>query len=410
MGMVRLAQSTSHNSVVRLPPPCRPTLWIMDLHSDAFYADPHPAYAALREASPVHLVRDPRGLEYWLITRFDDAKAALADPRLAKDPRLAWDALKAAGLVSGEPGEATFDLHTTDPPEHTRLRGLVSKAFTPGRVEGMRVRVQEICDGLLSALPVGSPVDLIASFAYPFSLTVIAELIGVPPIDFDRFREWTTAAMTPATRAEGGRLLHEYITELVAKKQESGPDLLSALLAERDLTHAQLIALTQQLLFAGHEPSMNMLGNGLIALLRHPDQFELLRNRPELLPSAVDELLRFDGPTVRASPRYPTEDVTIGGTLIPAGSVIIVGIASANRDPRRFTEPDRLDIGRSGGHIAFGHGIHRCLGVGLARLEGEIGIGSLVRRYSKITLAGELEWHPFPVFRGLVSLPVILSE
>jgi cytochrome P450 len=381
----------------------------MDLHTDEFYADPHPAYAALREQAPVHLVRDPRGLEYRLITRYDEAKAALADPRLAKDPRLAWDALRAAGLVSGEPSEAVFDLHTTDPPEHTRLRGLVSKAFTPGRVESMRAQVQEVCDALLSRLPVGRPVDLIEQFAYPFSLTVIASLIGVPSIDFDRFRAWTTAAMTPATRDEGGRQLHAYITELVDSKAETGTNLLSALLAEQDLSRPQLVALTQQLLFAGHEPTTNLIGNGLVALLRNPDQLALLRKQPELVGSAVEELLRYDGPTARASPRYPTEDMVIGNTAIPAGSIVIVGIASANRDPRRFSEPDMLDVARDSGHIAFGHGIHRCLGVALAKLEGEIAIGSLLRRFSRIELAGNLAWHPFPVFRGLVALPVTLG-
>jgi cytochrome P450 len=383
------------------------------MYTPEFFADPHPTYAALREEAAVHRIQDPKGLTYWLITRFDEAKAALADPRLAKDPRHAWEALRAAGMVSGEPAEATFDLHTTDPPRHTRLRGLVTRAFTPNRTDALRPRIQQITDDLVSALP--GRADLIGDFAYPLSLTVIAELLGIPIEDRDQFREWTTAAMTPPyitpegmSRAEGGRRLRDYVTDLVATKQE-GDGLVGALLSGA-LEPAEVVALTQQLLFAGHEPVMNLVGNGLAALFSHPDQLALLHERPELIADTVDELLRFDGPTARASPRYPTEDIEIAGTLVPAGSVVVVGIASANRDPRRFTEPDRLDITRSQQpHLAFGHGIHRCLGVALARLEGEIAIGTLLRRYPRIRLDGELTWHPFPVFRGLQALPVSLS-
>lgn len=383
------------------------------MYTPEFFADPHPTYAGLREEAAVHRIQDPKGLTYWLVTRFDEAKAALADPRLAKDPRHAWEALRAAGMVSGEPAEATFDLHTMDPPKHTRLRGLVTKAFRPNRAEALRSRIQQITDDLISALP--ERADLIGDFAYPLSLTVIAELLGIPIEDRDQFREWTTAAMTPPyitpdgmSREEGGRRLRDYVTDLVARKQE-GDDLVGALLSGA-LEPAEVVALTQQLLFAGHEPVMNLIANGLAALLRHPDQLSLLRTRPELIPGAVDELLRYDGPTARASPRYPTEDIEIAGTLIPAGSVVIVGIAAANRDPRRFTEPGRLDITRpQQQHLAFGHGIHRCLGVALARLEGEVAIGTLLRRHPAIRLDGELTWHPFPVFRGLRALAVSLS-
>lgn len=399
------------------------------LYSPEFFADPHPTYAQLREQAPVVRSRSPNGLDYWLVTRYDEARSAFADARLAKDPRHAWDALRGAGMVSGEPADATFDLHTTDPPDHTRLRGLVSKAFTPSRVEALQARAGQIADGLADAIAQRGTADLIEDFAYPLSLTVIAELLGVPAIDFDRFRSWTMAAMTPPnvtdgpmSREEGGRLLRRYVTELVAQKRREAPsdapgDLLAALIAaeegENRLTGQEVIALTQQLLFAGHEPATNLIGNAMIALFRHTDQLTQLREEPRLLPSAVEELLRYDGPTARASPRYAVEDLTIGEVLLPAGSVVIVGIAAANRDPRRFVEPDRLDLGRDDNrHLAFGHGTHHCLGAALARLEGQVAIGALLRRFPDITMAGtvhELRWLPFPVFRGVAALPVTVG-
>ncbi|MCQ0019023.1 cytochrome P450 [Actinomadura madurae] len=269
------------------------------IYTDAFFRDPHPVYARLREEAPVLKMKDPNGLAYWLITRYDEARAALADERLSKDPRRAWDALRAAGIVSGEPQDATFDLHSVDPPEHTRLRDLVTRAFTPGRVTGLEPRVREITDGLLDAMAAGDTADLIGDFAYPLSLTVISELVGVPAPDLDDFRVWVTAALTPRfvrdplmSREEGGRRLREYVTDLVAAKaaaeRADAPDLLSALLTahERDgrLSSAEVVALTQQLLFAGHEPTTNLIGNGMAALFRNPDQLRLLRDRPDLLP------------------------------------------------------------------------------------------------------------------------------
>ncbi|WP_460916585.1 cytochrome P450 family protein [Plantactinospora veratri] len=397
------------------------------MYTPEFFADPHPAYAQLREQAPVQRLRNPNGLEYWLVTRYDEARAAFADGRLSKDPRRAWDALRAAGVVSGEPGEATFDLHTTDPPEHTRLRGLMGRAFTSRRVAGLRERTQQIADELLDAIAERQTADLIEDYAYPLSLTVIAELLGVPSIDHGRFRTWTIAAMhppfvtdAPMSREEGRRLLREYVVELVAQKRAQArtggqDDLLTALLAAGDdgdqLTAAELVALTQQLLFAGHEPTTNLIGNGMAALLRHPDQLATLRERPELLPAAIEELLRYDGPTARSSPSYAVDDFTIGDTVVPAGSIVIVGIAAANRDPRRFAEPDRLDITRGDDdrHLAFGHGLHRCLGAALARMEGSVAIGTLLDRFPHLSLAcapEELSWLPFPVFRGLATLPV----
>jgi cytochrome P450 len=388
------------------------------MYTPEFFANPHPEYARLREEAPVRQVRNPNGLEYWLVTRYAEARALFADDRLAKDPRLAWDALRSAGFVRGEQREATFDLHTTDPPDHTRLRRLVGKGFTQARVDALVPRIEEIAEGLLGA----REFDLIEDYAYPLSLTVITELLGVPVADRDQFRAWTMAAMTPPfvtdralSREEGARLLRQYVTELVADKRSRPADgsLLSALIAARDedegLTEAELVALTQQMLFAGHEPTMNLIGNGMVSLFANPAQLALLRADPALLPGAIEELLRYDGPTARSSPHYTLVDVEVGDVVIPAGSVVIIGIASANRDPRRFPDPDRLDVTRAGSHLAFGHGIHRCVGAALARVEGRVAIGTLVRRFPSLRPTvplAELTWLPFPVFRGVAALPV----
>ena len=217
------------------------------------------------------------------------------------------------------------------------------------------------------------------------------------------------------SREEGGRLLRSYVTELVADKRSSPTDgdLLSALIAARDeddaLTEPELVALTQQMLFAGHEPTMNLIGNGMISLFANPSQLSSLRADPSLLPAAIEELLRYDGPTARSSPHYTLVDVPVGDVMIPAGSVVIIGIASANRDPHQFPDPDRLDVTRAPQHLAFGHGLHRCLGAALARTEGRIAIGTLLRRYPTLRPTvplDELEWLPFPVFRGVAALPV----
>jgi cytochrome P450 len=388
------------------------------LYTPEFFANPHPAYAELREDAPAQRVHNPNGLEYWLITRYAEARTLFADDRLAKDPRLAWDALRSAGMVSGEPQDATFDLHTTDPPDHTRLRRLVGKGFTQARVDGLAPRISAIADGLLGA----PEFDLIEDYAYPLSLTVITELLGVPVDDRDQFRTWTMAAMTPPftttgtmSRQEGGRLLRAYVTELVADKRSKPADdsLLSALITARDeddsLSEPELVALTQQMLFAGHEPTMNLIGNGMISLFANPSQLSLLRADPSLLPGAIEELLRYDGPTARSSPHYTLTEVPVGDVVIPSGSVVIIGIASANRDPRQFPDPDRLDVTRSPSHLAFGHGLHRCVGAALARLEARVAIDTLLRRYPALhptVPLDELKWLPFPVFRGVASLPV----
>jgi cytochrome P450 len=401
--------------------------------SDTFQADPYPTYGRLRSDAPVHRRRDPNGIEVWTVNRYEDARAALADRRLSKDPGPMRDAFRRIGIPLGDEDEGFgHNMLNADPPDHTRLRRLVSKAFTPRRLEGMRRRVQEITDGLLDRVQSSgaAEIDLIDAFAFPLPVTVICELLGVPVEDRDDFRAWSNAMITPVVdlegrvrQREGARAMRAYLTGLVERRrprvrtdlpEEQQPDLVSALIAATDeegaLTHGELISMLVLLLIAGHETTVNLIGNGTVALLRHPDQLDLLRSRPDLLPSAVEELLRYDGPVQRATFRYASEDVEVGGVTIPRGGLVSVLIGSADRDGEEFDDPDELDITRTDNHhVAFGHGIHFCLGAPLARMEGQIAFGSLFSRFPDLSLAcppEDLVWRPTGILRGLSSLPV----
>jgi len=398
-------------------------------------ADPYPGYARLRDEAPVYRAARPMGTETWMITRYEDVRAALTDPRLSKDPKYAPDWVRELGFLDEDGGVVGRTLLTYDPPDHTRLRGLVAKAFTRRRMEGLRPRVQEITDGLLDAMAGRTEVDLLAALAFPLPITVICELLGVPVADRDDFRAWTTAFVSAPFTEEGlagqraamGKL-DAYVRAQIADRRASVrpgadadalPDLIAALIAAADdtdrLAEHELIAMVRLLLIAGHETTVNLIGNGTLALLTHPDQLELLKSDPGLLPGAVEELLRYDGPVERATPRFTTEDVTYAGVTIPKNSHVTVVLAAADRDADHVPEPDRLDITRAGhGHVAFGHGIHFCLGAPLARIEGQVAIGSLLRRYPGIALAVPPEevrrrpGGPASIIRGLESLPVRL--
>jgi cytochrome P450 len=403
-------------------------------YGEEFFADPHPTYARLRELAPAVPVRDPNGLEYWLVTRYHEALLALSDPGLSKDPRHAWAALHDAGMVRGAAADACLSMLTADPPEHSRLRAPASRAFAPRAMERLRPRIQQVTDQLLDRVAELGHADLIDAFAFPLSVTILCELLGVPQDDRDVFRTWTTAAHTPTyvtdapmSREEGARRLRSYVADLVARRQgqagaqpqESSAtaqpqDVIGTLVADIDtaggLTETEVVETVSHLLLAGQDATTNLIGNGVAALLRHPDQLALLRQRPELLGPAVEELLRYDGPTARSSPRTATHDLDLGSVTIRAQDIVIVGLSAANQDPARFADPDRLDITRTHGqHLAFGHGIHFCVAAPLTRMTGQIAIGTLVRRFPHLTLArpyDELRWRPTPVFRGLVSLPV----
>ncbi|MEU0571244.1 cytochrome P450 [Nonomuraea sp. NPDC005983] len=406
----------------------------LDLWSEAFAADPYPVYARMREEAPAHRISGPMGIETWLVTRYDEARAALNDPLLSKNPVHAPSWMRELGIIdqAGE-GPVGVNMLSSDPPDHARLRKLVTKAFTRRRMDGLRPRIQEITDSLIDAMAARKESDLIAELAFPLPIIVICELLGIPKEDRDDFRAWSTALTTPPLTPEGievmkqGRQhIQDYLAGFVARTRQDvdlsiavddQPNLVSALIAATDehgrLSERELLGTLNLLLVAGHETTVNLIGNGVLALLTHPDQRELLRARPELLPSAVEELLRYDGPVARATPRFATADVEIGGVTIPAGSVVSVVLGAANRDPAHTQDADKLDVTRTDhGNVAFGHGIHYCLGAPLARIEGEIAIGTLLRRHPDLALSvapDDLRWRgggPANVFRGLETLPV----
>jgi cytochrome P450 len=387
----------------------------------AVLADPHPTLAALRESGPVHRIDMRMGLPVWIVTRYDDVLEALSDPRLSNDPH------NAGALEETLRGDfLSRSLIGTDPPEHTRLRRLVAKAFTARRVEGLRPRVQEIADALLDRITPRGSADLVGEFALPLPITVIGELLGVPEADRDRFRGWTDEMLDRpfdpgsdmARVAEGRERMHGYLSDLVAaKRTDPADDLLTDLVQASDegerLDAQELLAMTFLLLIAGYVTTVSLVGNGTLALLRRPDQLERLRADPSLVPQAVEELLRFDGPVNPGLTRFALEDLGIGGVRIPRGDMVLLAIAAADRDPKRFPDPDRLDVGAADpGHLAFGHGIHYCLGAPLARLEGQVAFTTLLARLPGLTLAAredQLRWTGGGVLRGLRELPVTFT-
>jgi cytochrome P450 len=384
----------------------------------AVLADPHPVLAELRESGPVHRLDGSTGVPVWMVTRYDDVLAALSDPRLSNDPH------HASALTEVLRGDfLSRSMIGTDPPQHTRLRRLVSKAFTARRVEGLRPRVQEITDALLDRITPRGSADLVADFGLPLPITVIGELLGVPEIDRDRFREWTDEmldrpfdpgsdlALVTAARER----MHGYLADLVAaKRARPADDLLTDLVEATDegerLDTQELLAMTFLLLIAGYVTTVSLIGNGTLALLRHPEQLDRLRADLSLVPQAVEELLRFDGPVNPGLTRFALEDLEIGGVRIPHGDMVMLAIAAADRDPRRYPDPDRLDVGAvDPGHLAFGHGMHYCLGAPLARLEGQIAFTAMLTRLPGLALAAredELRWTGGGVLRSLRELPV----
>ncbi|MEV5311480.1 cytochrome P450 [Streptomyces sp. NPDC052610] len=388
---------------------------VIDLgaYGDTFRADPHPAYAALRELGPVHRVRlpEPDGYETWLVVGYEEARAALADPRLSKHG-------SRIGLTPLDEELIGPYLLVADPPRHTRLRALVTRAFTARRVEALRPRVQRITDDLLDAmLPLGR-ADLVESFAYPLPITVICELLGVPELDRVAFRKLSTEVVAPVSLASGEDAvmrLGEYLTELIEDKRRAGPaeDLLGALIETTTedgdrLSPEELRGMAYLLLIAGHETTVNLITNGVHALLTHPGQLAALRADMSLIDGAVEEMLRYEGPVEAATFRYAAEPLEIAGTRLEAGETVMIGLTAADRDGARYPDPDRFDIRRDPrAHLAFGHGIHFCLGAPLARLEARTAIATLLDRAPGLALDGPPgAWLPGMLIRGMRSLPV----
>ncbi|WP_327371000.1 cytochrome P450 family protein [Streptomyces sp. NBC_01217] len=377
-----------------------------------FTANPYPYYEKLRAAGPVHTVRTDEFDRIWLVVGYGEARAALADQRLGKEWRGLMDR-----PVENQPIFA--NMLELDAPHHTRLRKLITREFTARRVESLRPRVQQITDELLDAMVPAGRADLVDALAFPLPMTVICELIGVPDLDRRTFRRLTNDIVTPATPLQDGEAvvaMGAYLTELIEDKRCSpGDDLLSALVRARDeegdgLSPDELVGMAFLLLVAGHETTVNLISNGVRALLRHPDQLAALRADFGLIDGAVEEMLRYDGPVETATFRFAREPVEIGRRVIPAGDPVLVSLAGADRDPGRYPEPDRFDIRReTQGHLAFGHGVHFCLGAPLARMEGRIAIRTLLERCPGLAPdadAGEPDWLPGMLIRGVRALPV----
>ena len=383
-----------------------------------FLADPYPTYHRLRDEDPVH--HSP--MDFWVLTRYEDVAAVLRDPRFIKEPLVSMVAARFGVSVPPGVGLSMLD---RDPPDHTRLRSLVSKAFTPRVVEGLRPRIQKMVDELITRAEAVGTMDLIEEFAYPIPVSVICEMLGVPVEDHERFKGWSLdiargldsvwlppESEIPKRSGAARHAIGDYMRGLIAERRASPRgDLLSALIAAEEagdkLSEDELIATCILLLIAGHETTVNLIGNGTLALLRHPEELRRLRETPGLITSAVEELLRYDGPVQRTA-RITSTAVTLGGRTIPKGEMVMPFIGAADRDPSQFPDPDRLDLGRADNrHIAFGWGIHFCLGAPLARVEGQIAIDTLVRRLPRLALVNDEPEHCQSLtLRGLKALPV----
>ena len=397
-----------------------------DITAPAFKADPHATLRRLREERPVAEVRVGRRRSVWLVTRYDDVNMVLKQASLSKD-RL--------GSMTPEEreklpwffklfGPLTQNMLGRDPPDHTRLRSLVHKAFTPRLIERLRARVQGLSDELLDKAARKGSMDLVSEYALIVPVTIIAEMLGVPSSDYKKFQHWSNRLISNANlwdvllSVPSVLMFTRYLRQLIAQRRSSlGEDLLSALIQAEEagdrLSADELVSMVFLLLVAGHETTVNLISGGTLALLQHPEQLERLRKEPGLIAPAVEELLRYASPVEISTERFTKEDITVGGVTIPKGQLVFAAIASANRDERHFKDPDTLDLGREPNrHLSFGMGIHYCLGAPLARLEGQIALQTLVNRFPNLRLATpaqSLKWRTGVLMRGPQRLPVSLS-
>jgi cytochrome P450 len=383
-----------------------------------FRADPYPVYARLRADAPVHRTILPDGQPGWLVTRYEAAVAVLQDDRFGKNPAEAKTPEQLARLP-WKPGvfePLNLRIASLDPPDHTRLRALVHRAFTPLATKRLRERIREVCDELLDAAERAGGIDIVADYARPLPAIMTAELLGIPLNDVDRWSNiyryhqgWSDGDVLSALREQWEFLC--YLRELFERRRDQpGDDLISALVRVHvadasALSEDELLAMVTLLFESGQITTLKLIGSGMLALLDHPDQIDLLRRNPSLIESAVEELLRYTHPPGLGTHRYPREDVAIDGVTIPRGEMVVVVLGSANRDERQFEDPDTLDITRQPNeHVAFGRGRHYCLGAALARLEGQIAINTLLARMPDLGLAQApepLSWHGAELLRGL---------
>ncbi|WP_328757271.1 cytochrome P450 family protein [Streptomyces sp. NBC_00271] len=378
---------------------------------------PYAVYDRLRDIAPVHRVAGTDGNPAWLVTRYEDVREALANPLLSMDKK---HALPGSYQGLSLPPALDANLLNMEAPDHTRIRRLVVRAFTSRRIEQLRTPVRETADRLLDVLGPHGSADLMTAYAAPLPITVICDLLGIPGEYRRDFRAWTDVLVAPDPTRPGAAkeavaAMLGFLTQLLAdKRKKPADDLLCDLIAVRDegdrLTEDELMSLAFLILFAGYENTVQLIGNAILGLLTHPDQLAALRANPERFPNAVEEFARHEGPALLAIRRFPVEDVTIGAVTVPAGETVLLSLAAANRDPARFPDPERLDLGRdASGHLALGRGIHYCVGAPLARLETEIAVSALLERLPDLALdadPAELRWRPSLRARGLLALPV----
>lgn len=386
------------------------------LFTKEFTHNPYPVYEKLRQSDPILNLQFPDGRFGWLISNYDDAVAALKDSRFIKNVAKAF----------GEEHTSVFSTNMlfSDPPDHKRLRGLVQKGFTPQRIADMRDHIQEIADNLLDAVSSKDTINLIDEYAFKLPIIVISEILGVPTEDQDMFRVWSNSIIGASNRVmdeQVGRHMNEFIAYLrdwFAKVRENpGDDMISQLVIAEDqgdrLTEQELYGVVTLMIIAGHETTVNLIGNGVISLLEHPDQRKLLQEQPELIHGAIEEMLRYNGPVEFSTSRWAAEDMEFRGVHMKRGDLVVIALNSANRDAVQFESPEIFDITREKSqHLAFGKGIHLCLGAPLARLEGEIAINTLLKRYPHFELQSDidqLEWRPGMIVRGVKEIPLRLQ-
>ena len=399
----------------------------LNIVSAEFKATPFPLLAALRAREPVfrtHLP-DKTKTPVWLVTRYEDVSALLKDERFTKSRRSALtpEQLRKLPWVPPMFRPLERNMLDLDQPDHTRLRALVHKAFTPRLVERMRARVQSLADELLDGAARRAEMDLIDDYALPLPMTIITEILGVPTGDRHKFHKWSKAVVSLSSPDATVRVIPSvwmfirYLRRFFkTRRRDPRDDLASALIQAEEagdkLSEDELLAMVFLLLIAGHETTVNLIGGGVLALLEHPEQMDRLRREPALIKPAVEELLRYSPPVFMSTERYAREDVSLRGVTIPRGEMTLGVIGSANRDETVFENPDRLDITREPNkHLSFGQGIHFCLGAPLARMEAQIAIDTLLRRMPDLrpkVPTASLRWRPSMILRGLDALPVLI--
>lgn len=390
-----------------------------NLFTKQFNKDPHPAYDKFRETEPIKRTVLPDGQVCWVVTKYEDNLEILLDfKNFSKDITKTSD--------SDEHNESAFlqNMLFKDPPDHKRLRSLVQKAFTPSLIEDMRDSIQLIADEAINEIGDKESFELIEEFAFPVPIFVLCELLGVPKKDRVKFQVWSNTLVegsfgdSAEEVQKSNQEFVQYLTDFfVEKRNNLGDDLVSLLIkAEEDedrLTPIELFGVVGLFIIAGHETTVNLIGNGIVSLMNNPEQFEQLKNNPELIHQTIDEMLRFSGPLEYGTQRYIIEDLEFKGVKMKKGDIVLVGLNASNHDPSVFDDPDVFDINREvNPHVAFGKGIHFCIGAPLARLEGEIAINSLIKRFPNMKLnvdQDELVWRPGMLIRGLEEVPLAIK-